>query len=122
MITLTLIGKRPHVNPDTLLLQVGFSNNYVPGGDAMSLAPASILDPSALGVTGLNQNPIDVAVDEESIGGYYVEPVRAAAQANWKLQGFAAGGAELGAAPYPGGMTGAQNRVVLAVKLANTDC
>lgn len=83
-------------------------NVYVAGGVQLNLAPGSILDPKALGVTGPSQVPaVPPGVFSENMGGYYanVVPTSNGLLSGYKLMYFAPGGAEIGAGAYNAAIT-----------------
>jgi hypothetical protein len=99
---LTMLQNDPIIEPTGILVGVAFSNTYVTGGDTLDLTASKILDPSLLGVLGPNQQPIAVDLVGENLAGAYVEIIPGAALNSWKIQAFAAGGAEeTGGSAYP---------------------
>jgi len=109
-LSLTLLKYSPNVNPDRILLKVGFSGSYVAGGDTLNINPASYLDPNGVGVLGYPTTPplVVPGVFHENLTdstgpGAYVQVIPGATLGTYKLQAFNHGGAELSAAAYPAG-------------------
>lgn len=111
---LTLQSVRPLDMGNKIQVKPVFAGNYAPGGDPLNLQ--SVTDPNGFGVIVPTVQPSSVDIAEESIAGYYAETVRGTGPSNWKLQIFAAGGAELGAAPYPAGVL--NGTIILEIALA----
>jgi hypothetical protein len=105
MIKLTMLQNDPLIEPTGIIVGVAFSGVYATGGDTLNMSAQNILDPSLLGVLGPNQQPIAVDLMNENLGGAYVELIPGTNQSNWKLQAFAAGGAEENAGAYPAAFT-----------------
>lgn len=85
-------------------------NAYIQGGVQLNLSPGSILDPSALGVTGPSQVPANTpGIWNESLDGYYAEIIpTTGGLAGYKVRYWQPGGAELAAGAYPAAITAGQ--------------
>lgn len=107
----------PQSNPDTIFVAAVFTGNYgVNGvGDLLNLQPfqagvnpGGITDPTNLGFIGPNE-PLVIApgVQDENIGGYYIQPTLGTTLLNCALRVFAPNGNELATnAAYPAAITG----------------
>ena len=116
-IAVSLLDYTPGLRNTTLYLGLHFSGSYTAGGDALNLA--SPANPNGLESESLAEIPVSggPGIFFENLDGYYVQPVVAGvtSPANYKLQVFAPGGAELTTGAYPAALTGG-NAVLVATK------
>jgi hypothetical protein len=105
MVTLTLLGRRPASNPDTLLVEAVFSGNTpAAAGDSDPLNLAAIADPNLLGGPFPSRAPsTPIEVLSVNLGGYDVQPTWPAAPtlSNIGLMVYLAGVQQANGAAYP---------------------
>lgn len=104
-IAVTKIKNLGEINPDGMIVKLTFSGNYTTGGDTLNLTAKNILSTGGDEVLGCSLNPVDVAVDNENLGGAYVELIPGTTPANWLVQCFSAGGTQVSAGAYPAAFT-----------------
>lgn len=103
-LTLTALKQVLAANDNRLYVSVATADNvYVTGGVALSLAPGTIKDPNAVGVTGPSQQPvINPGPFSVSWDGYYPEVIPSTTGlAGYKLRIWESEGTELAAGAYP---------------------
>jgi hypothetical protein len=105
MVTLTLLGRRPASNPDTLLVEAVFSGNTpAAGGQSDALNLGAILDPKLLGGPFPSRAPsTPVEVLSVNMAGYDVQPTWPAVPTltNIGLEVYLAGVQQANGAAYP---------------------
>jgi hypothetical protein len=133
MISLSIVGRSPGVNPDSILVKGTFSGNTgVQGtGDLLNLAPVSGANPNGmtdpLGIGLYPDRPLTMApvLEAEDIGGYYVQPHLGTTLLNNALRMYSPGGGEVAsttaysglAATNPGGAQPSTGSVLLKIYL-----
>lgn len=133
MISLSIVGRSPAVNPDSILLKATFSGNTgVQGtGDLLNLTPVGganangITDPLGIGLYPDRPLTIALLVESEDIGGYYVQAHLGTTLQNCALRMYSPGGNEVAsttaysglAATNPGGAEPSTGSVILRIML-----
>src|SRR5262245_28015843 len=99
-IAITLLPGNEDASGSNLFYGIGalaFSGSYPTGGDTLDFTTVADKLPS--------DQLIQLVVDSQNGGANNYVPVQGSALNNWKLKIFAAGGSELSAGAYPGGVT-----------------
>jgi hypothetical protein len=103
MISLSIVGRSPGVNPDSILLKSLFSGNtgILGTGDPLILTPYSgsnlngITDPLGIGLFPDRPLTISPVLEAENIGGYYLQLTLGTTLLNCTARIFAPGGVEV---------------------------